>query len=790
MKKEIAEEEVCSMIKNARDAGADQRTPSIPQYFSWINNTNEGATETQTLVNLEFFRYMKETYGMQIKIYAWDAGNFDGSVGGYGNVDGEKFRTQYPEGYRNVVEAAARSGIRMGLWAGPDGFGCTPEEEKARFDFFVHLCRDYHFALFKIDGVCGPLRKEKAGVYARMLQTCREYSPDLIVLNHRLALYEAEPYVTTFLWNGMETYTDVFAVNPVTAMHNRASLFSRGHVPGLSRLSEDHGVCLSSSLDYFEDELVYQAFNRSLILAPEIYGNPWLLRDDELPKLARVYNLHRRNAAILVDGMLLPEETYGCCAAVRGSRTKRFLSTGNNTWETRKIRVPLTREIGLEADGEIYVNLHHPFERHLGCFRPGDTVEVELPPFRAVLLEVAAVDEAEPMLTDCAYEIIRETEDGTPAAVKLLQSAGGEVSLLKQGKSSHFLDAAPCDCLERAPVYLGELDQWQSHPENGEFLYEVSVFPISNDSLERRSLQRSGPTKIPQVQAARDAFFRQETYRYRGCEASAMFDRREDTFFDAQSKCYCDEGLRIDGGCLRVDLGRETDADAVEIVFFAGDEITREVRPQQITASGEYSCDLRHWNPATLASIETVDADASVPVVKMRVHSVYKARGRMMRAVYPIGGKLRYFRLENPMDRIFHLRVLKDGKNVAPVDAHANNLQAPYFRHTTQVLKSGQVQIPEYSPGSFLAVAIAGEHGVEGVYCCAEIDGKYIGPMKRASDFQANMWEHCVQKVPANYTYYIPLPEDCAGKTATVYASFSRGGTERIPCRIYLCQKH
>ena len=35
--------------------GADERTPSYSQYFSWINNTNEGSTEEQTMVNLEFF---------------------------------------------------------------------------------------------------------------------------------------------------------------------------------------------------------------------------------------------------------------------------------------------------------------------------------------------------------------------------------------------------------------------------------------------------------------------------------------------------------------------------------------------------------------------------------------------------------------------------------------------------------------------------------------------------------------------------------------------------------------
>ena len=35
--------------------GADEKTPSRSQYFSWINNTNEGSTETHTLINLEFF---------------------------------------------------------------------------------------------------------------------------------------------------------------------------------------------------------------------------------------------------------------------------------------------------------------------------------------------------------------------------------------------------------------------------------------------------------------------------------------------------------------------------------------------------------------------------------------------------------------------------------------------------------------------------------------------------------------------------------------------------------------
>lgn len=83
--------------KNKQTSGADQATPSIPQYFSWLNNTNEGATQTQTLINLAYFKWLKNEYGMQIKLYAWDAGNLDGSNGTYAAKNKEKLQKQFPE---------------------------------------------------------------------------------------------------------------------------------------------------------------------------------------------------------------------------------------------------------------------------------------------------------------------------------------------------------------------------------------------------------------------------------------------------------------------------------------------------------------------------------------------------------------------------------------------------------------------------------------------------------------------------------------------------------------------
>lgn len=778
------------MIKNAKDAGADNFTPSVPQYFSWINNTNEGSTEEHTLVNLDFFRYLKDTYGMSIKIYAWDAGNFDGASEGYGDLNGEKFRSQYPEGYKKIVEKAGEQGIRLGLWGSPDGYGDTEETQQERFDFFVHLCKDYKFGLFKLDGVCGHLRPEKAGVFADMLKECRKYSPDLIVLNHRLEFYEAEKHITTYLWNGTETYVDILSCNANTAMHHRGFMFERGHTNNLERLAEDHGVCISSNIDYFEDELIYQAFNRSLILAPEIYGNPWLMRDDELPKLARVYNLHGRNADILVNGLLLPEY-FGDNACARGSKTKRFISTGNNSWETKKLTFTLGKEIGLDTDKNVQVNIHHPYEEALGEFKAGEKVEVELLPFRATLIEVSVVDEAEPMLTGCKYEIVKEDETGVPVEVKILACDGGDIMLKNKGTETLFMHGEECDNAEKAPVYLGELTESERTPANGEELYETAMYCISNDALEARSILRSGETKIPEVQKARDAFFNQLHYKLRGCEAKNMFDGNPDTFYDSQSKTYCDNNLRIDNGCLRVDFGKEYDCDSVEVEFFSGDYPTREVAVQNLPLIAEYSCNLKEWQASARVETRVSDDDFTAKIIRFTAHTLYNLHGKKLTASYKVNDKIRYLRIENPVDRIYAVRLIKDGKEIKTDVLCANNMQAHYRHKKINLVKSGEFTLPEYKSGAKLTVAVNGEHGTEAVYCVAEIGGKRCGFPERAPDYKANQWEHMVCSSDKNNTFFLELPDGIHGETVKVSALFmNRGKGEKTKCDVYICEKH
>ncbi len=758
------------MNKDAKKAGADQLTPSVPQYFSWINSTNEGSTEAQTLVNLDYFQYMRDTYGMQIKLYAWDAGNFDGARLGYGDVNSEKFKSQYPNGYKNVVEKAKSIGVRMGLWGSPDGFGDDPDTEKKRYDFFVHLCRDYHWGLFKLDGVCGQLRPEKAALFAQMLQDCRKYSPDLVVLNHRLPLYEAEPYVTTYLWNGIESYTDVcFAPAGKTALHNRAYMFERGFTDNLDRLAEDHGVCISSSIDYFEDELIYQAFGRSLILAPEIYGNPWFLKDSEQPRLARIYNYHRRNASILVQGKRLGAE-YGANAIARGTDNKRIITTGNDSWDVKTITLHIDESLGLTEKGNYEVILRHPYEEHLGTFAYGDTVDVTLNPFRACLIEVSAPRVADPFVKGMAYRVVREDENG-----ELL-----EFKKYRDEKT---------DVREKAPVHLGALNDVLPADADAEFKYETAMFAISNDSLEYRSLLRAGKTTVPQIQAARDAFFAQKVYALRGCENRNMFDGREDTFFDAQSRCYCDSDLRVDGGCLRVDFGQAVDCDRIEIVSFKGNETTREVLPLLTPAHGFYSADMHTWIQTGEAEVQTL-CSYTQEVVRFTVHDIYDCPGEKVKTSYAVGGTLRYFRLPVPMDRIYSVKALKNGVDVTPRGAFANNMQAPYEERPTKFEKSMTVTLPEYREGARIAIAVNGEHGVEGVYAVMLADGRYVGFDARATAYPANVWEHRVCATNANNTLFLTLPADLAGKTVTLTALFNGTDDTAIDVQAYLCDRH
>ncbi len=730
--------------------GTDERTPSYSQYFSWINNTNEGSTEEQTMVNLDFFKWLHDEYGMVLDIYVISAGAID-KAGRYGKMDSDAFRRQFPNGFGPIYKKAKTMGTRLGTWGGPDGFGDTPEEEQARIDMMVKLCRDYEFILLKFDGVVGRLRPEKQDAFVRMMTECRKYSPDLILLNHRLNLGKGLPHATTYLLGGAETYIDVHMVNNQTAPHHRAGAISRRVVPDLVRLTEDHGVCISSCLNYWEDDLILQAFNRNLILAPQLYGNPWFLRDDEYPKLARIFNLARKYRNILVDGMVLPEESYGEKAVSRGDKSTRLLTLRNLGWTPIVCKVKLDKEIGLSTETNVELRQYFPTERVIGTFEKGDVVSVEVLPFRSCLL-MATSKHTEFGIKGCDYEVVRNIP-GKPIKIKLLALPGEKRNIelitgnrrfksaqiselhfdsLVNGKSA-AISFPGTPLKKKYHRKLGDLTPCDV-PTDAEALYEATCFAADNNALEVRALQRSGPSQIPQVQRAREAFLNQKLFIERGLWDKNLFDSDDKTAFYVARRVGV---TPLNGGSLRIDFGEAIHLD--KLIVRPGSEYALQPFKYDETIRAFVSDDLKNWTAIGLV------ADKEI-VMNLAPET-----------------KLRYVRFNGTPDKIVEIEGYLGSNKLDRSKWRASNLFSRYSRVKPEKAWQLSFKLDEIPMGSYLAIALSGEHGVEGAYAAIRVNGEPIGSPDRSVSFLANTWEYPVRKRSSNYTYYIGLTEDMKG---------------------------
>ena len=714
-------------------AGADENSPSRAHYFTWINNTNEGPALGQTQANLAFFQWLKDEYGMTLDIYAFDAGAID-APHYYGWPDSKKFTEQFPDGFGPFAQQAKGFGGRLGVWLGPDGFGNTEEQKQARIDFLVSLCRDHQFELFKMDAVCGQLRTEKQQEFIELMTQCRKHSPDLILLNHRLNLGPATPQATTFLWQGAETYIDVHMPNLKPATHNRARALARGLPPELKRLAEDHGVCLSSCLDYWADDLILQAFNRSMILAPELYGSPWFLRDDEYPKLARIFNLHRRYRDILVQGMVLPESQYGPNAVSRGDETTRLITVRNLTWEPVTYTIDLDESVGLAGTPGREVRLFHPYEEILGKeLKATDSVKLTVYPFRSALVLVTTEDCTEPSIAQGPYRVLKYVE-GAEAVIEKLQP-------IELNKPWHRKLA------ELSSVSVPA--QWQS-------LYEATCFAADNNALELRSLDRSGPTKIPAVAAARQAFLDQELIKTRALWDDFMFDGDIETAFDIYNNA---KDLRINGGCLRVDFSKPVAMDKIVIQTQANDRSL--IRNKYFKA--QVSTDLVNWKPVK----EVLQHGSTL-------------------TIYLPDGLCRYFRMRNTPERITEFEAYNGKQKLARDNWRGSNLLAHPDALPAVRAWSGTVVVDEVTPTSYLCVAVDGKHGVEGCYAALRVEGQLVGAGDRAVSYPANAWEYPVRNQSTGYTYFFPVDESYVGKPMEVVLLGMKGGGDSLQPSVWL----
>jgi hypothetical protein len=713
--------------------GADENTPSLAHYFSWIDNTNEGATAAQTQANLAFFQWLHDEYGMKLDIYAFDAGVIDAPKY-YGKPDSRKFKGQFPDGFGALAKQAKGFGGRLGVWLGPDGFGDTPEEENARIDLLTSLCRDHQFHLFKMDAVCTQLREEKQDAFIRLMESCRKHSPDLIVLNHRLALGKATPHATTFLWEGAETYIDVHMVNKTPATHNRAAAMDRGLPPELKRLAEDHGVCLSSCLDFWQDDLILQAFNRSMILAPQLYGSPWFLRDDEFPQLARIFNLHRRYKNILTKGIVLPEEGYGPNAVSRGNGKTRLITLRNLTWEPVTRKIALDETIGLTDKGAREVRLFHPYEEILGKGLAADgSVEVTVHPFRSVLLMVTTVPCEERSLENGPYRVVRDVI-GRRVEIDQLRPLP-----LKQAWHRKLADLTPTEL-----------------PADAVGLYEATVFAADNNALEHRSLKRSGPSAVAAVQNARQAFLAQPLLTCRGISDQLLFDGDPSTvlaLFGSKTD------PRIAEGCLRVDFAEPITFDMLKVLTQAPDKTLQ----QNLVYGAEFSYDLTTWSSA----VEVIQDGA-------------------MLKIYPRAGSWRYFRMRLAPERIAEVEAHRAGKLLDRKAWRASNLFAHPDALPPVTAWSATVKVDEITPTSYLCVAVHGEHGIEGCYAALRRNGKPVGSPSRAPSYPVNPWENPVGRRATGYTCFFPLDESMVGEDLEVVLLGMKDGGQKLQPSVWI----
>ncbi|HYG34101.1 MAG TPA: hypothetical protein VEC99_04925 [Clostridia bacterium] len=741
---------------------ADDKTPSRAMYFDWINTEWHGHNEGKVLANLDFFRWLKEEYGMQLDIYLMDAATLDQGPGcagsepdlrgipAYSGLDNPGFLSRFPHRFDLISDKAASFGCRLGLWLGPDGFGNTEQEARQRIHLYTKLGRDYHMALFKFDACCSDLRPEKENYFIEAMTEARKYSPDLIALNHRISFSpRALPYLTTFLWEGAETYVDVFSANEVTAPHHRVSNLSRGLPPDLRRLTEDHGVCISSCLEAWDDDLVLQAFNRCLILAPEVYGNPWLLRDTEFAKLARIYNLHRQFRDILVTGMPIETNRYGEYAVSRGNGKWRFLTLRNLSWTPVTRRVRLDESIGLDRADRVEVRTYHPTERILGTFSFGSEVPVEVLPFRAAMIAVTKEPGREWGITGCDYQVVKDIP-GKPVQVTLQGVAGQEVAPKLVTGTRRFkraeLDGKNAAWLlrgaKRKVIFPGQTtaEPWHCKlvvlekmplPASTEAIFEAVWFAADNNALEARSLRRSGPTQIPAVKAARDAYFTDQIFLRKGPWDYFAFDSDPLTSFKVRRYGNPQDGFSVEPGILRVDFGSLHRIDTIRLLGVEAD-----YRPE----SADVSADLVNWRKAAInasSSNVTVTVGDSQPV--------------------------RYLRVARAPLQVSEIEAVAEGRALENrLQCRASNLfPAP---SSPKVAWGGSFTLKASVPGSYLCVAVPGKYGKDNAIAVLRVGGRLVGAPDRAPSYVSNHWEHTLSRGNGDYTFYFPIQPEWAGQ--------------------------
>jgi hypothetical protein len=116
----------------------------------------------------------------------------------------------------------------------------------------------------------------------------------------------------------------------------------------------------------------------------------------------------------------------------------------------------------------------------------------------------------------------------------------------------------------------------------------------------------------------------------------------------------------------------------------------------------------------------------------------------------------------------------------------ASNLFASYHSAPATHAWSACFTLDEIAGGSYLALAIHGQHGDELACAAVRIPTGYLGAPRRAPSFKSNTWECFVPPAPGNTTWYFPLEPQMAGMTMEAFAMILKGGNAEVRAELYV----
>jgi hypothetical protein len=202
--------------------------------------------------------------------------------------------------------------------------------------------------------------------------------------------------------SGTSWFPTIFYRDAVTLALDQSTVFA-GLVPPL--LKDSLGVWLSQirwanfmGKERWREAMVMD-LGRGNLMFPQIWGDPSLLNDDDLHFLSGLMALAHANEQVLLKprrdvGDPWKNTPYGY-AFFDGQHGFVFLN--NVHFTARKIRLPLSSELGLSAPSgsALRIMSHFPEMQELtaddsSSFQSGETAEIWMRPFETLLLEIGA----------------------------------------------------------------------------------------------------------------------------------------------------------------------------------------------------------------------------------------------------------------------------------------------------------------------------------------------------------------------------------------------------------------